>query len=203
MSSLTENEYADAAFDGLDLANSDLRFRSFDTCVFRKCRFTSTHFIECDFRACRFEQCDLSLSTVRQCRFSGAEFVGCKLTGINWTEALLDPVGLFRPLAFDGCTLNYGTFIGLKLPKLRLTHCTAHDVDFSEADLTGASCRGTDFSASRFHNTNLTEADFTSARNYSINAATNKLHKTKFALPEAIALLRSLDIVLVDDEQTD
>lgn len=199
MTSFSRSEYLDQTFDAVEVSDSDVRFKRFEQCVFRKCRFTSTRFIECQFIQCEFVNCDLSLASVKQCVFSVVTFKDCKLAGINWTEANLDTRGLHKPLAFDGCTLNYGTFIGLKLPRLLLTRCTAHDVDFSEADLTNANFQHTDFSASRFVNTNLTEADFVHARNYQINAGANKLKKTKFALPEAIALLRSLDIVLVDD----
>jgi hypothetical protein len=42
----------------------------------------------------------------------------------------------------------------------------------------------------------LTAADFNDARNYAIDVKQNRLKKTKFALPEAVSLLKGLDIVL-------
>ena len=195
----TSSEYADETFTGVESADSDVRFKTFDNCTFSKCHFNGVRFVECRFNACRFRQCDLSLASVKGCIFSGVEFTGSKLTGVNWTDANWRTMSLLKPLAFDNCTLNYGTFIGLTLRKLALTHCVAHDVDFTEADLTQADFRHTDLTDSRFHHTNLTEANFAHARGYSIDAGANKLKKTKFALPEAISLLRSLDIVLLDE----
>ena len=68
--------------------------------------------------------------------------------------------------------------------------------DFAEADLSLASCTGTDFADSRFLHTDLTEADFVGARNYAISPSLNVLKKTSFSLPEAVSLLYGLDIVL-------
>lgn len=201
MTAFTRNEYTDEKFAGLELTEGDLRFKAFENCTFSKCHFNSTRFIECQFIRCQFRQCDLSLASVKDCVFSGVEFAHSKLTGINWTEANWRTTSLLKPLAFDHCTLNYGTFIGLTLRKLALTHCIAHDVDFTDADLTQADFGHAELTDSRFHHTTLAEANFVGARGYSINAGTNKLKKTKFALPEAIALLRSLDIVLVDEDQ--
>jgi hypothetical protein len=42
----------------------------------------------------------------------------------------------------------------------------------------------------------LTKADFRKAFNYGIDFKFNNLKKAKFSLPEAIALLTSLDIIL-------
>lgn len=203
MTTFQDSEYNDARFDGIDLPDATIRFKTFEGCEFIKCRLNGVKFVECSFRNCRFDRCDLSLAAVTRCRFNGVVFKDCKLVGINWTDAQWGTAGLHQPVAFEGCTLNYGTFIGLALRKLKLTRCTAHDVDFGDADLTQADLRHTDFADSRFHHTNLTEADFTHARNYQIDAAANKLKKTRFALPEAIALLRSLDIVLVDPDETE
>ncbi len=195
------SEYVDENFTGLEISEGRLLYKSFDNCTFTKCRFTSVAFEECKFRDCRFKQCDLSLITVKNSSFSGIEFTNSKLVGINWTDANWQSRSLFKPLKFDQCTLNYSTFIGLKLRKAALTHCVAHDVDFTDADLSGADCRHTDFTDSRFHHTDLTEANFVMAHHYSIDAGANKLKKTKFALPDAISLLRSLDIVLVDEDE--
>lgn len=49
-------------------------------------------------------------------------------------------------------------------------------------------------------NCDLSETDFSGAVNYTIDAGQNKLHKTRFTLPEAITLLHALDIILEDTE---
>ena len=119
MTSFSRDEYAEERFDGVEVTDSEVRFKSFDQCTFRKCRFNSARFIECRFNGCQFTQCDLSLAVVKHCIFSGVTFENCKLVGINWTEADLSATSLLKALAFDGCTLNYGTFIGLALQAAR------------------------------------------------------------------------------------
>jgi uncharacterized protein YjbI with pentapeptide repeats len=150
-------------------------------------------------RNCTLKDCDLSLMRMKEAVFSGVKFEDCKVVGVNWAEARWTQVGLLDPsIDFLNCTINYATFIGVKLKKAHFVKCIAHDVDFSEADLTQADCRDTDFSESRFSQTNLTEADFTGATNYAINVTLNTVKKAKFSLPEAMALLYGLDIVLVE-----
>jgi uncharacterized protein YjbI with pentapeptide repeats len=62
-----------------------------------------------------------------------------------------------------------------------------------------ANLRGTDFEKSIFRQTNLEKADLVKAKNYMIPPDVNTLKKTKFSLPEAMALLYSMDIVLEED----
>jgi uncharacterized protein YjbI with pentapeptide repeats len=135
---------------------------------------------------------------VKSSQFSSVQFEGCKVIGINWTEASWQKGGFFRLIDFHDCTLNYSSFFGLKLKGIKITQSTAREVDFGETDLTAGVFDHTDFSGSIFMHTDLTEADFTTATNYSISAKNNTLKKTKFALPEAMSLLYSLDIILVD-----
>ena len=73
------------------------------------------------------------------------------------------------------------------------------DVDFREADLSQADFAGTDLSDSLFLATDLTEADLSRACNYRIDPSQNAVKKAKFSLSEAMSLLYSLDIVLVEE----
>ena len=193
-------DYVDETFKGLDAPGVEVEGIEFEGCTFRACTFSEATFRRCKFLDCSFKDCDLSLLRPFETTFSGTRFEGCKLAGVDWTTAYWPKIGGLEPNAFVDCTLNYATFIGLNLKGLRLERCTARDVDFTEVDLTRAACTGTDFSESRFIQTDLTEADFTGATNYAIDATLNKLKKTKFALPEAVSLLRSLDIILVDPD---
>jgi uncharacterized protein YjbI with pentapeptide repeats len=118
--------------------------------------------------------------------------------GVNWTEASWPKKGFMCPISFVKCALNYSTFIGLALKRIVIRECMAIDVDFREADLTEADLTHTDFTDSLFIKTNLTEANLTHAKNYKINASLNVLKKTKVSLPEAMSLLHSLDIILVE-----
>lgn len=54
------------------------------------------------------------------------------------------------------------------------------------------------FNGSLFNKTILNRADFTDAVNYQINILQNEVTKAKFSRFEALNLLHSLDIELVD-----
>jgi fluoroquinolone resistance protein len=147
---------------------------------------------------CAFARCDLSLCRVDDCSFTSVKFVDSRLLGVDWTEASWPALGLFERIGFERCAISHSTFDGLGLRRIQIAGCVAHNVDFTQADLTEANCTGTDFRESRFLHTNLTEADFASATNYAIAPHLNVLHKTRFSLPEAMALLRGLDIILTE-----
>ncbi len=191
--------YEAQTFKDGEYPEAELRSKEFNDCTFIRCTFTEASFQGCIFRNCKFKDCDLSLIHVKDSIFAGTKFEDCKIVGVNWAEARWTQIGLLDgSIHFSGCAINYSTFIGVNLKKATLTKCSAHDVDFSESNLTGVNCSYTDFMESRFSQTNLTEADFTHATNYTINIQQNKIKGAKFSLPEAMALLYSLEIILVE-----
>jgi uncharacterized protein YjbI with pentapeptide repeats len=119
--------------------------------------------------------------------------------GVNWAQADWAAAGLGKPLEFLRSVISHSTFIGLSLNDLQIKDCVAIDVDFREADLSQADFTGTDLSKSLFKDTNLTEADLSQARNYLIDPGQNVLKGARFSMPEAIALLYSMDIELIDE----
>jgi len=191
-------EYAAQEFKGLNHKGEVIRSKEFESCTFLKCSFRESLFQYCTFRDCIFRASDLSLVRFEGCAFVNCQFESCELIGINWTEAAWPKAWLREPVHFVECALNHSIFIGMSLRGVGMTRCVARNVDFEECDMTKADCRFTDFTESRFLHTNLTQADFTGARNYAIAAHANTLKRTKFSLPEAMALLYSLDIVLTE-----
>lgn len=196
------------AFPGFKQGNEYCRFQRitlhaalvsdavFNGCSFSGCHFDETSFLNCKFTDCTFSDCSLNLCQFAGTTFSGVAFNNCQLMGINWSEASSTTSLLLKPLDFKSCVLNHGTMMGVNLACANLVDCTAHHVDFSEADMQKADCRGTDFTGSRFAATDLSGADFRGAVNYHISAQENRLKKTRFSLPEAMSLLYSLDIEL-------
>ena len=71
-------------------------------------------------------------------------------------------------------------------------------MDFREGSFCEADFRSTDFANSLFKETDLTGADFTGAVNYRIDVNYNKISRAKFSRYEAVNLLESLGIELVD-----
>lgn len=192
----SDGRYEDQTFSDLFLEFGYLETAVFVNCTFRDAILTETEFRGCRFVECAFVRCDLSLVKWTHSTFAGVLFEGCKLAGIDWTQLDWQAVRLGEPFRFRQCALNHGTFIGLSLPELMAVDCTAVDVDFREADLTRADFSGSDLRDSLFSRTNLTRADLRRARNYSIDPGQNTLTGARFTLPEALALLYSMDIDL-------
>jgi uncharacterized protein YjbI with pentapeptide repeats len=194
-----QTHYADRTFEGVRLERADLVRSEFYDCSFTRCSFAGTTFRRCRFVNCVFEHCDWSLVQVVGSTFSGVRFEESKAIGMDWTQADWSATRLGDPIGFTKSIVSHSTFIGLRLHGLQMRDCIAVDVDFREADLSHADFRGSDLAESLFGSTNLTEANLTGARNYDIAPGQNILKQARFSLPEAMSLLFSLDIVLVEE----
>jgi fluoroquinolone resistance protein len=190
--------YSDQVIRDVDLSQSEIASKEFYDCRFVRCSFAETTFRRCRFSNCTFEHCDLGLMRVTGSTFSGTRFEDSKAIGVNWTDASWPKARLSCPIGFCRCAISHSTFIGLSLPEIVISDCLARDVDFREANLARADLSHTDLAGSLFSSTDLTEADLSQAKDYNINAGLNVLKGARFSLPEAMSLLRSLDIVLVE-----
>ena len=195
---LDQQNYIEQHFIDLELTEGELASKQFDDCYFTDCNFSHTKFSRCKFYQCKFYNCNLSMLDITGSSFFEVVFENCKAIGINWIKAAWPQIKLNSPLQFTRCTLNDSTFFGLGLKEIILTECIAHDVDFREADCSEADFSHTDFSNSLFNQTNLTKANFIEATNYRINVFYNQIKKAKFSLLEAVNLLKSFDVELVD-----
>jgi fluoroquinolone resistance protein len=199
MNALTADaDLSGASFERLAQSGANLAGCSLYQCTFERCAFTECDFERSIIQECVFRHCDLSLAKLRGASFTQTRFENCKLLGLNWTDTTWSRKGLQQRAVFHACTLDYATFTGLPLGKLQLTGCSARDADFSEADLSNADCSDTDFTGARFIRTNLASANFAGARNYVIDPRQVNLKDARFSMPEAVALLEALGIVLVD-----
>ena len=183
----------------MDLHKAQILSSEFYDCVFRECNFVESILNKCRFVNSSFKSCDLSLIQVLESSFSVTRFEDSKVMGVNWAQADWPTSGLGKPLEFLRSVISHSTFIGLSLKDLKIKDCVAIDVDFREADLSQADFAGTDLSKSLFKDTNLTEADLSQARNYDIDPGQNILQGAKFSLPEAMSLLYSMEIILIDE----
>jgi fluoroquinolone resistance protein len=188
----------DRKFEKESLAGERIAAAEFVESTFTRCDFSEAVFDSCRFTDCVFDGCDLTMVQFPDCAFSAVTFKNSRMMGVDWTKADWPRLADGRRIAFADCVLSHSTFIGLNLRELKLERCQASDVDFREADLSRASFRDTDLAESIFQATKLTEADFSRARNYRIDPAQNNISRAKFSLPEALSLLYSMDIEMVD-----
>jgi fluoroquinolone resistance protein len=190
---ISGTEYDNQDFTNLNLQQSLISRAEFQSCSFNKCNLSRSTLSECRFYDCTFLACDFSLIKPSGSQFRNSSFSGSKLVGINWLEGSKQ-----FSTDFEDCLMNLSSFFGMNLKKRKLKNCIAHEVDFSESNMTDCNCTGSDFAQSIFAKTNLTKADFSNATNYLIDFRNNNLTKAKFSLPEALSLLKILDIVITD-----
>jgi uncharacterized protein YjbI with pentapeptide repeats len=192
------DEFLERHFAGIDLARAALSGKSFEGCTFSACNFSELALTQCKFVECEFKDCNLSLLKMQSSRFRSVMLEECKTVGLDWTSADWPRFPASAQLQFHRCILNDSSFFGLSLEGCVFDSCRARDVDFREANLTGARCSFTDFRGALFGKTNLSGADFSDAVDYDIDIFDNRIEGAKFSRSEAVRLLASLKIVLID-----
>ncbi|ART79086.1 pentapeptide repeat-containing protein [Oceanisphaera avium] len=190
--------YIEQTFRRRSVTREALNRLEFEDCIFEQCDFSESIFTHCKFIDCTFKDCNLSLINMQSTRWFGVQFFECKLVGVDWTTADWPPFHLDSELSFERCILNDGSFFGLTLQGLRLVECKCHDMDFREGDFSHSTLIDNDFSHSVFMRTNLQSCDFTGSSNFNIHLLENTLDNAKFSRFEALTLLYSLNIELVD-----
>lgn len=194
----SQQQYFAETFTNLELQELMCRGTEFEKCSFVECNFTSAIFAHCNFINCSFTRCELSLISLPYTRLFGLTFLECKLVGVDWTRATWSAYHQDFEISFRQSIINDSSFFGLTLHNLLLDDCKVQDVDFREGDFSAAIMIYSDFTHSVFMRTNLQGADFTEATEYSINVLENKLQGAKFSKLEAMYLLESLGIELVE-----
>jgi uncharacterized protein YjbI with pentapeptide repeats len=199
-----QQHYDNATFKRLDHTDAVFQDVTFSACAFVRCNFSRAVFQNCRFVDCTLENCILRMTEVPGTTFARVSFKACDLPGVDWSEANWSGwTTKTGSLHFDDCNLQYSIFFGLELVDLHMTDCNAREANFAEASLVKADFSGTDFSGAIFLRTDLTEASFVNATGYTLSLSDNTTDGTKFSLPEAVRLLHSLDIKLVDPATED
>lgn len=193
-----QGEHYDQEFIDHSLSRHNFDEELFDGCTFAGCDFSESTFTRCTFRDCRFVSCNLSVMKIGYSRFVDVVFEECKVVGVDWTRGQWPRLELGSPLIFKHCVIDTSSFYGLHLKGCVIESCRAHDVDFRSADLSDADFSATDLLNSLFASTKLVRANFVSAINYTIDINNNPIKQAKFCRHEAVCLLESLDIELVD-----
>lgn len=191
-------EHYDHEFTDLCLPRTEFDAQLFDGCTFTGCDFSESLFNRCSFRDCCFITCNLSVVKIGYSRFADVAFEHCKVVGVDWTQGQWPRLALGSPLSFKHCVIDASSFYGLQLKDCVIENCHAHDVDFRSADFSGTDFSATDLLNSMFASTKLIGANFFSAINYSIDINNNQIKQARFCRFEAVRLLESLDIELVD-----
>jgi len=192
------SEYVNENFKGLDCVGEMFYELHFEDCLFEDCDFSEASFNACKFTECQFIKCNLSLLKISECKFYEVLCRDSKVIGIDWTTASWSSILTCSPIQFFNCILNDSSFFGLNLNELVIEGCKAVDVDFREGDFNSSNFTYTDFNNALFRETNLSSVNFTEAENYNIDIYINEIKNAIFSRFEAVKLLESIDIKLVD-----
>jgi fluoroquinolone resistance protein len=193
-----KSEYWSENFAGLDLSGQEISEKEFDGCTFKDCDFSEATFRRCNFVDCEFSQCNLSVVNIEYSKFSEVVFNESKLIGIDWSKADWPQLAFSAPIKLYKCILNDSSFFGLGFREIVIEECKARSADFRDGDFSNANFTYTDFAGCLFGNTNLSGADFTEATGYDIDIHHNVIKGAKFTRFEAVRLLDSLEIELID-----
>ena len=185
-------------FEKIDLSGEIIKSAEFEECTFVSCDFSETLFRSCRFIDCRFENCNLSLLKLTDSMISGCEFISSKMIGIDWTMCDWKSLLSIEPLMFKQCILNDSNFYGLSQDRIEVKECSAKELDFRSGSFKNANFSSSDFKGALFGDTHLEYANFTDASNTQIDLKNNYLKGARFSRYEALYLLESLGIVLVD-----
>ncbi|WP_339388599.1 pentapeptide repeat-containing protein [Vibrio caribbeanicus] len=198
MNIIDNDSYFARSFDKGSVSEENFQGIEFEECHFTDCDFSNACFQDCRFINCTFKSCNLSLTKFPKTRFMDISFSECKLIGIDWTNAEWPVYHNDFGIKYYRCILNDASYYGLTLQELVFEECTVRDADFREGDFSKSSFIACELNRSLFIHTNLENVDFSDSANFTINVLQNRVTGAKFSRYEALNLLESLDIDLVD-----
>lgn len=179
-------------FDTIDFTLQPLPKGEYENCTFLNCNFSNTDISGTKFTGCQFNGCNLSTVNLHKTALRDIAFKDCKLLGLRFETC---NEMLFQ-VSFDHCIVDYSSFYKRKLKSAAFKNTSFHEVDFSDADLSGASFDNSDLLGAVFENSILEKTDFRTAYNYSIDLEKNSIKKALFALSGISGLLNKYDIVI-------
>ena len=194
----TSTDHFEQTFHSLKAAQLPLQGVTFEACQFVDCDFSANVWHSVRLQECQFTRCNLGLWQLPYSELASVQFDDCKLLGVDWTRVAWPSLALTPRLQFRHCLLDDSSFFGLALDEMVLTGCQARDVDFRDCHLRRADLRDSDLAHSLFGNTDQRATNLTEARDYDIDLRHNQLKGAKFSRFEALRLLDSLEIELVD-----
>lgn len=186
-----EHYFENNIFNTEDFSLDSKDSGDFVGCHFIGIDFNMLNFSRLKFLDCEFVECNLSNNNLKGASFRGGSFKKSKLIGLNWSEA-----SSVVACSFSDCILDYSIFHSMNLKNFIFTDCKMLEVEFSESQLVRALINRCMLRGASFNKANLEQADLRGSTDYFIDVRYTNIKKAKFSLPEAMALLSSLDIIL-------
>lgn len=183
----------DKTFTELNYAKTTERNTEFNNCIFKKCDFSEAEFAACKFIDCVFDNCNLAMMKVDRSTLNNVTFKDCKILGVNFS-----PVQDFLfTVRFEGCMLDYSSFMGKKMPKTTFKKSSLKEVTFTQAVLNGSVFDECNLLETVFRQTDLTGVNFSTALNYIIDPELNTMNKAIFSSHGLEGLLFKYNLKIV------
>jgi len=186
--------FEDENFKQVDFSKSSLVEYTFTGCLFEGCTFMESDWKKASFLSCVFNGCDIGLVSLEDARFQDVRFVDCKVTGMEFFKC--DHSLLFS-MELNSCFLQYCNFSDLNMNKTNFKKSKIQKCFFTNTSLMESDFGDCDLLETVFHSCNLRKANFGGAKNYNINPLVNDVKKAKFSFPEAVSLLKGLDVKIL------
>jgi uncharacterized protein YjbI with pentapeptide repeats len=184
LESLTAGEtFDDQVFEGLDLSDFDFSGKDFTRCTFRNLKLQQTRWPRARLEDCIFEGCDLTQMQPLDVGAHGVRFKGCKLMGVEWTKASLNP-----RLEFEECSLRYASFVDTHLRRTPFLRCNLVEASFIGTDLSEADFSSSDLTGATFQGSSLLKADLRQTKGLFLDPTKNRVKGARISM-EAAALL--------------
>jgi len=177
-------------FEKVIYSGKEVRNKEFEQCTFKDCDLSDSVFSNNRFTECVFIGCNLSMTKLSGSSLRDVTFKQCKLLGVNFSEC----EDFLFSVQFEGCILDYASFMKKKMTKTKFIHSSLKQVVFSQANLANSVFDHTDLADAVFNGTELKEADFRTADNYVIDPELNNIKKAKFSLHGVVGLLTKYGI---------
>lgn len=189
---MSEKYFEDKRFESIDYTKHIFIKGEYDHCEFINCNFANTDLSNVQLIDCVFTGCNLGMTKLTGTTLNTIHFKESKIIGINFETC---SEFLFSA-SFENCILNFSSFYKRVLKKTIFKDCTMHEVDLTDADLSGSVFTKCDFHNAKFDNTNLEKADLRTSYNFAIDPERNKLKKARFSHDGLAGLLTKYDIVI-------
>ena len=186
--------FDDKTFENLIYAEKTVNGREFQNCVFKSCDFSNTDLSNNKFIECVFDGCNLSMAKLDRSTLNDITFKNCKILGVNFSECQ----NFLFSVKFEGCILDFASFMGKKMLKTKFIKCSLKEATFSGANLAGSVFDNSDLLGAVFNRTDISEANFISAYNYTIYPELNNVKNASFSLHGLPGLLSQYQIKIVN-----
>lgn len=180
-------------FDNISLVEDAVNGREFQSCIFKSCDFAGADLSNNKFIDCTFELCNLAMVKLKNTFLNNAGFKGCKMLGVNFSECQ----NMLFSVWFDGCILDYSSFMAKKMLNTVFKKTSLKEVTFSQANLAGSVFDDCDLYDAVFNSTDVSKANFATAYNFIIDPEINNIRGATFSAHGVLGLLAKYQVKII------